>query len=82
MYVVLTTQSKKGSKVNVPNRAAGRFINFDEKFSDFPIERTLFYSVLLSLVRLFGPALLFGTLEYLGLYMRNFIGPSFQENKT
>ena len=48
----------------------------------FPLNELYFTLFLLRLVRLFGPALLFGTLEYLGLYMRNFIGPSFQENKT
>ena len=43
---------------SVQNRVAGMFINFDEKFPDF---KTLFY--LLMPAVLFGPALLFGTLE-------------------
>ena len=30
-----------------PNRGAGTFINFDEKFPDFSIARPLFYSVLI-----------------------------------
>ena len=63
------TQSKKGWKVSVPNRGLGTFINFDEKFPDFFIEGPLIYSVLLMPVRLFGPALLFDTLEYLNLFM-------------
>ena len=41
-----------------PNRGAGTFINFDEKFPDFPIARPLFYSVLIRPARLFAPALL------------------------
>ena len=45
------------------NRGTGMFINFDQKFLDFPIARPLFYSVLLMPARLFGPALLLGTLE-------------------
>ena len=40
------------------------FINFDEKFPDFPTAPPLFYSALLMPARLFGRALLFGTLEY------------------
>ena len=49
---------------SVPNRGAGMFINFDEKSPDFPTAPPLFYSVLLMPARLFGRALLFGTLEY------------------
>ena len=47
-----------------PNRGAGTFINFDEKFPDLPSVQPLFCSILLMPLRLFGPALLFGTLEY------------------
>ena len=39
------------------------FVNFDEKFLDFPIARHIAYSVLIKPARFFGPELLFGTLE-------------------
>ena len=54
-----------GTYSSVPKSGAGTFINFDEKFQDFPVtlnQRLLFYSVLSLPARLFGPALLFGTL--------------------
>ena len=47
----------------VPNRVASMFVNFD-----FPIAPPLFYSVLIMSARLFGPELLFGTLEYSGVF--------------
>ena len=57
---------------SVPNRDADTFINFDEKFPDFPIARPVFYSVLLMPARLFGPAILFGTLKY-GFFKKLFL---------
>jgi hypothetical protein len=56
---------------SVPNRGAGTFINFDEKFPDFPVARPLFYSILVMPARLFGPALLFGykNLAHLPLFI-------------
>ena len=48
---------------DIPNRCAGMFINFDEKFPNLPIARPLFYFILLMPAHLFGPALIFGTLE-------------------
>ena len=49
----------------VPNRGAGIYNNFDENIPDFPPARPLFCSVLLMPARLFGPVLLFVTLDYL-----------------
>ena len=48
----------------VPNRVASMFIDFD-----FSIAQPLFYSVLIMPARLFGPELLFGTLEYSGFFL-------------
>ena len=50
---------------SVTNGSAVKLIQFDEKFPDLPIARLLIYIVLIMTASLFGPALLFGTLEYL-----------------
>ena len=60
----------------VPNRGAGIYNNFDVNIPDFPPARPLFYSVLLMPARLFGPALVFGTLECVPRTIHKMVKPS------
>ena len=72
----LVVGSSETQYCSVPNRGAGTFINFDGKFPNFPIAQPLSYSVLLMPARLFGPALVFGTLECVPRTIHKMVKPS------